>query len=397
MESNRPIPASLWTGAIIAGGLSIGTGLLIVALILVIPQMRQSPLLVMSTGVSLIALLVGLGLIWAGLTGHKRVPSPIFYARWSGLFFLFVPLVLILVAVFIPGEWQNRALFAPVHLGVAALPPFFILSLLTWAAGRERTLSLRALVATSSGGAFSVLLALPVEGLGFALSAAIAVVAALLVPGGSAEVERLVTLFEQWAVRPPVPMEQALADLFSPVTIATLALTLGVAAPLIEEFGKTLVMGVMGIWKRPGLTRAFLWGVACGLGFAVVEGVTNGSGGLGETTSWIGGMGSRALATTMHMLASGIIGLGWGYWWRKRRWLLPLAYVIAVVFHGLWNFNVVVILSGVGLGMQNSLIGFILSALGVSVQVLLALFAPVALIAIPLLLRRYENKRDIIS
>ena len=354
-------------------------------------------MLVISIGVSLIALFLGIGLMWAGLTGLKQLPSPKFYPRWGGLIFLLLPIILILVAVFVPGEWQNRALFAPVHLGVAVMPAFFLLSLLTWAAGHERTLSLRELIATASGGALSVLLAMPVEGVGFVLSAAIAVAVAIVIPGGSAEVQRLIALFEQWAVSAPPNTEQALADLTSPITLVTLALTLAVVTPLIEEFGKTLVMSVMGIWKRPGLTHSFLWGAACGLGFAVVEGVTNGAGGLGEVGSWVGGMGSRALATTMHMLASGIIGLGWGYWWRKRRWMLPFAYVAAVAFHGLWNFNVVVILSGVGLGMQNALLGFVLSALGIGVQVLLALFAPVALIAIPLLLHRYERKTSLSS
>ena len=389
MESKKQIPTLLWISAAIAGGLTAGTGLLIILLTFFLPKESGGPISVILVGVGGIALTLGIGLLATGLAGMKHVPSPKFYTKWGWLIFLVLTVGLILVALLIPGDWQERPLFALIHLGMAAMPAFFMLSLLTLAAGRQQTLSLRELIVTASGGALATLLALPVELIGFVISAIIVTIAALVIPGGGAEVERLTTVLEQWAVTPPVQTEEILATIASPVVLATLALTLAAIAPLIEELGKTLILGVLGIWKRPGLTRAFLWGAACGLGFAVVEGVANGAGGLGEIAGWLGGMGSRALATSMHMLTSGVLGLGWGFFWRKRRWVLPLAYVGAVTFHGLWNFNIIAIIGGVGIGTQHSPAGFVLAIAGAGLQVVLVLFAPLALIAIPLLLRRY--------
>ena len=152
MENERQKPPLLWIVAAIAGGLAIGSSLLLFLLTFVIPQMHTAPLPVILIGVSLVVLFLGIGLMWAGLTGLKRLPPPKFYTRWGGFSFLFLTLGLILVAAFIPGDWQNRALFAPIHLGVAVFPAFFLLSILTWIAGQERTLSLRELIAAASGG-----------------------------------------------------------------------------------------------------------------------------------------------------------------------------------------------------------------------------------------------------
>jgi RsiW-degrading membrane proteinase PrsW (M82 family) len=156
-----------------------------------------------------------------------------------------------------------------------------------------------------------------------------------LFPNGNNEVMRLTTMVDQWMVMPPTTMEEIVPLISSPVVIVIITITLGFITPLIEEFGKTLIMCAMRIWQRPGLTQSFVWGAACGLGFALVEGVGNGALGLGDVGGWLGGAGARSLATAMHMLASGLMGLGWGMLWQKRWWGLPLSYVAAVVFHGL--------------------------------------------------------------
>lgn len=389
MRKEQQKPASLWIVAAIAGGLATGVSLLLILLTLILPKESDSPVPVILVSVGVIALTLGIGLLSAGLSGMRHLSSPTCYTKWGWLVFLALTVGLILVTLPVPGDWQKRPLFAPIHLGMAAMPAFLLLSLATLAAGRQRTLSLREFIVTASGGAMTTLLALPVEIIGFVISAIIVIIAALVIPGGAAEVEHLSTVLEQWAVTPPAQAEEVLTTIATPVALATLALTLAVIAPLIEELGKTLVMGVMGIWKRPGLTRAFLWGAACGLGFAIVEGVSNGAGGLGEVAGWLGGMGARALATSMHMLTSGVIGLGWGFFWRKRRWALPLAYVGAVTFHGLWNFNIIAIIGGIGVGLQASPLGFAVAVAGVGMASILVLFAPLALIIIPLLLRRY--------
>ncbi len=175
----------------------------------------------------------------------------------------------------------------------------------------------------------------------------------------------------------------------SPMVIITLVLSLSVIAPLIEEFGKTLVMGVIGIWVRPSVIASFVWGVACGLGFAWLEGVSNGAIGIGGTTGWLGAAGVRFFATGMHCAASGLLGLGWGAFWRGRRWVLPLAYLGAVTFHGLWNLNVILSVGGLAWSTTNATAGGLAAGFGVLFESTLILVSLSSLIGIPLALRRF--------
>ena len=115
--------------------------------------------------------------------------------------------------------------------------------------------------------------------------------------------------------------------------------------------------------------------------------------GLGQTSEWIGGVGMRVFASAMHAFTSGLLGLGWGLFWQKRYWALPLAYFIAVAFHGLWNFNVVGMLGGASLALESSPLWGGLSLLSVGVQISLSLIAPVILILIPVILKVYTAKQ----
>ena len=390
----KPLPQMLWiitavTGAVLIAGSILGT-----ALIFILPQTVEDTIATILTSLSLAGFLLGLGLVWVGWSGRQRLPAPQVYARWGWAVCLCLLIIVVGIAVLTPDTWHERPLFAPLHLGLAALPAFFLFALVTLIAGRYRALTFRELIAAMSSGAASIMMALPVELVGFVISAIAVVLVALLLPGGMAEIDRMGAMIEQWTRMPPTDMEQILETIASPIVLAMLFLVFVVIAPVVEEIGKTIVMGVMGFWHRPGLTQAFVWGAACGLGFAIVENVTNGANALGEVWGWLGGMGTRALATAMHMLASGIVGLGWGFFWRKRRWVLPLAYVVAILFHSLWNFNVVLSIAGTAIGFATSSLGFIITALGMGLIVVLALVAPLALLGIPVLLRAYESKAE---
>ncbi len=346
------------------------------------------------TSLSLVGFLLGLGLLWGGWSAQQRLPSPQAYVRWGWVVCLLLIIVFAGVALLTPEEWQQRSIFAPLHLGLAALPAFLWLNLITLAAGRYRAVTFRELIVAIGSGATSIAMALPVEIVGFVISAIGVAIVALLLPGGAAEINRMGALVEQWRLVPPTDMQQILEAIASPIVLVMLFLVFVIIAPLVEEVGKTLVMSLMGFWHRPGLTQAFLWGAACGLGFAIIENVTNGASGLGERWGWLGGMGMRAFATAMHMLTSGIIGLGWGFFWRKRRWMLPLAYGIAMLFHALWNLNAVMSIGGMAIGTASSSLGLLFTAIGMGLTIMLAFFAPLALIGIPVLLRSYETKAE---
>ena len=386
----KPLPQVLWIIAAVTGIAIIIGSILGAVLIFILPPTTKDTLAVVLPSLSLIGLLLGLGLVWAGWSGWQHLPAPTVYIRWGWAVCLLLILLLVGIAVLIPEDWQQRPIFALLHLGLAAIPAFLLMTLIVLSAGRYRALTYRELIAAIGGGAASIAMALPIEIIGFAISLIAIVLVTLVLPGGVNEINRMVAIAEQWRLMPPTNTEQIVEILASPVVLVLLFLMLVVIAPVVEEVGKTLVMGALGLWHRPSLTKAFIWGAACGLGFAIVESVTNGANGLGELWGWLGGMGARALAATMHMLTSGIVGLGWGFFWRKRRWVLPVAYGIAILFHALWNFNAVVSIGGAAISTVSSSLGFIVAAIGMGLMVILALFAPFALIGIPVLLRAHE-------
>lgn len=388
----KPLPQALWIITAVTGGALIVGSILGAALIFILPPTMGDVLSVILPSLSLIGLLLGLGLIWAGWSGGKRLPVPTIYVRWGWAVCLILIIILVGIAVLTPEDWHQRPIFALLHLGMAAIPAFLLLTLMTLTVGRYRALTFRELIAALSGGAASIALALPIEIIGFAISVIAVVLVALVLPGGVEEINRMGAIAEQWTLMPPTDMEQIVGAIASPVVLVILFLVLVVIAPIAEEVGKTLVMGAIGFWHRPGLTQAFVWGAACGLGFAIVESVTNGAGGLGELWGWLGGMGARTLAAAMHMLTSGIVGLGWGFFWRKRRWVLPLAYGIAILFHASWNLNAVMSIGGTAIGTVSSSLGFIVAAISMGLMVILALFTPFALIGIPVLLRAHESE-----
>lgn len=394
---NKPLPQVLWSITIITGAAIIAGSILGAALILILSPAAEDVLAMILTSLSFIGLLLGLGILWAGWSGRQGLPAPTVYARWGWAVCLVLIAILAGIAMLTPADWHQRLIFTPLHLGLAALPALLLLSLMALTTGRHRALTFRELIATMSGGAASVVMALPLEMIGFVISLIVVVLIALVLPGGVEEINRMSALAKQWTLMPPTDIEQIAEAIASPLVLIMLFLVFVIVAPVVEEIGKTLVMGVMGFWRRPGLTQTFLWGAACGLGFAIVESVTNGASGLGERWSWLGGMGARALAAAMHMLTSGIVGLGWGFFWRKRRWLLPLAYGTAILFHALWNLNAVISIGGTAIGTITSPIGFIFAALGTGLMIILALCAPLALIGIPVLLRAYETEKPGVS
>jgi hypothetical protein len=393
----KPLPQVLWIIAAVTGAAIIIGSILGAALIFILPPATKDVLTVILPGLSLIGLLLGLGLVWTGWSGWQHLPAPTVYIRWGWAVCLLLILLLVGIAVLIPEDWQQRPIFALMHLGLASIPAFLLLTLVVLSAGRYRALTYRELIAAMSGGAASIVMALPIEIIGFAISVLAIVLVALVLPGGVDEINRMGAIAEQWRSMPPTDMEQIGEAFASPVVLVFLFLVLVIIAPITEEIGKTLVMGVMGFWHRPGLTKAFIWGAACGLGFGIVESVTNGAGGLGELWGWLGGMGARALAVAMHMLTSGIVGLGWGFFWRKRRWVLPVAYGIAILFHALWNLNAVMSIGGTAIGTVSSSLGFIVAAISIGLMVILALFAPFALIGMPVLLRAHETESSQIA
>jgi hypothetical protein len=123
--------------------------------------------------------------------------------------------------------------------------------------------------------------------------------------------------------------EQFIAGLF----------TASVLAPLSEEFGKSLGVRFM---MRANSTRAqcFLLGAFAGAGFAFLEALLYGLGGIseGSLSSWWAIMLIRGGSTSLHVLCTGLAGLGWWYWSRAKEHRTALAlFGGAMLIHAAWN------------------------------------------------------------
>ncbi len=395
LSSKPPVITSrriLWGLVGATGGLGLLGGLLGIALAFWLPLNAGDSIGVMLSSVGLLTALFGSGLLWAGLTGWRQSPAPNSHTRWGWLVFLGLSIIALVIGALIPGDRHYNPAFALLHVGVMFFPAATLMALILQAAGRTVAPTLRQMALTVVGGAASVILALPLELFAFVVCVLLVFGVAAVVPGGADEVARLSAMLEQWQTQPPADADAVLTLVGSPLVLITLTMIFAIVAPLIEEFGKTLVLGLMGIWQRPGLLGAFLWGAMCGLGFAVLENITNGAMGLGEVAGWLSGTGARMLATGMHILTSGLLGLGWAGLWQRRWWALPLAYCVAVFYHGLWNLNIVLAVSGAALGLTTSSAAYVLMLIGVGFEIVLILAMPLLLFGIPIWLRRYTKQ-----
>ena len=390
MTDGVHIPQWVWVlGGLVGLGL-IALGGLLVLLPLIMPAALEDVVVVVAS-YGLISLTVGLCLCGVGLRGWQNRSSRRFYSKWVWGLLLALILIIGVIGASFPAEGQSGFLFAPLHFALITLPGLLLFSLVSLLAGSGAAISIRRMLLAVIGGVSSIILALPVEFIGLMLSSLVGAAITLLTPGGEAEIDRIVQLMMRWVETPPSDESEIMGMLASPLVLMTLGLTLAIITPVVEEFGKTLVMGLLGIWSRPSLLPSFLMGAACGLGFAWFEGVGNGALGLGASSAWGISVSMRFLATAMHALTSGILGLGWGWFWRRRRWALPLCYVVSVLLHGLWNLNVVLSLAGAALNTTSEVMGSVAIIAGVSVQVALTGMVLVALVSIPLVLRRRDE------
>lgn len=158
---------------------------------------------------------------------------------------------------------------------------------------------------------------------------------ATLQPDWATGLQDLAEQMQRGAFADPAALER----LLSPAVVLGVLLFASVFVPLVEELAKSLAVPLVAATGRR-LTRldGFLLGVAAGAGFALVEGMLNGTLGLSAPSGWAGTMLTRAGAAGMHCLASGLFGLGWQAVLRERRIGRGLGLAAAsMTLHGLWN------------------------------------------------------------
>jgi len=370
------------------GGLSIALlgllgGVLYFMLPVVFERGEADPLQISIVGTAFIVLGLGLGLSlgWQGLSSLLGRPSRPFRPRPMGLLALFV-LSVVVGQIILVTDFFAPLVFPPFHVLGAALPPLIVVAFV----GRRLTsvavpVRWREVILQIGSGAFlAIFLAFGSEatfGL-FTLFAVLLIVA--LTPNGMAWLQELTTNLQDpsW-IADPVNLSQVL--LSPPIAIA-LVLIFVVIAPLGEELFKPLGVALMS-YRRPGVARAFLWGVAGGAGFAIGEGFFNSAIAL---EGWSAVVLLRGGSTLMHCLGSGLMGLGWYHLLRTRRlWPILGTYAASVGLHVLWNMGAIgmaaISLGAMASGADETRQAF--SGLGVLVLgaylILLALFMALAI------------------
>lgn len=345
--------------------------------------------------VALLVLTVGLGAAlawqaWQAVNGRESRPFRPARVWPLALLFLFA---LILGRTVLTLDLLPALTFPLLHLVTAVAPPVIIVGLV----GRSLSGLTRwrdMILQTGSGAFVATVIAFFLEiiaGLGL-IALASAIVA--LQPGGQ---ELLEPLLDRMASSTGLEDPAFLSSLAqSPVIIGLALLILAVVVPLIEEAAKTLGVGLMS-YRRPTMAQAFLWGLAGGAGFALVEGLLNTLMGL---EGWLLAMLSRIGATVLHCFVGGLMGLAWYYLLAERRWLRALGlYVASVSLHGLWNALAggltLLSLQAEGtapVGAGQSLIG-----MGVFVALALLVIVGFAVVMSLVLLTRYVRQRSVVG
>lgn len=129
-----------------------------------------------------------------------------------------------------------------------------------------------------------------------------------------------------------------------PSLYAILLIMLAVVAPLVEEMVKPLAVVIL-IGRVKSKAEAFALGLACGIGFNLVE--TTGYISSGTGSDWLNIALIRSGAGLLHGFGAAMVALGWYILthkeegsWPRRIWLSISCALYAMIQHAAWNGSV---------------------------------------------------------
>jgi len=140
----------------------------------------------------------------------------------------------------------------------------------------------------------------------------------------------------------------------NPLTLLTVLAFLSAFVPIIEEIFKSL--GVLLVADRLNTpAQGFALGVLSGAGFALAESLFAS---VTTDATWALTLGMRAISSTMHMLATGLVGWGIAYARLEKRYFRLFGMLLlAILLHGAWNAGAVLAMAG-GVGVMLSMPNF---------------------------------------
>lgn len=303
-------------------------------------ELNASPLTSVLTASTLLAIgLLLLPVAWLSLKRLRGEEFPTFHLpalrtwEWVAIPALWL-IVLALATLY--HDAPGALWYAPfLHFLSIALPVYFVVRIAIHHIPLGT--SQHAWSAFGAGMTLGPLLAVIVEVAFLLLGVLIVAVYLGLNPDLMAEAERLVNQFQR--ARDLDSLFQQVGPLLkSPLTLLVGLLFLSFLVPIIEEIAKSL-----GVWlvadRLTSPAQGFALGVLAGAGFALAESL---SASLTADDSWALTLGMRAISGSMHMLASGLFGLGIAYARLQKRPLrLAGLALLSMLLHSVWNAGAV--------------------------------------------------------
>ena len=343
-------------GTLLAISAAIGSLFLVALNESVIPEANVSLLATILTASTLIA--VGLLLLPVAWLSLKRLRGQEFESfslpalrpwAWIALPALWL-LVMTLATLFHNALGSNW--YAPfLHFSSIALPIYLIvrISINRIPLGSSQ----RAWGVFSSGMTLSPILAIITEGFVIVFGLIAFGVYIGLNPEKMFDFERLVNQIQQ---APDMDSLIFLAEPFlkNPLTLFIALTLLSVFVPIIEETSKSL-----GVWlvadRLNTPAQGFALGILSGAGFALAESLFAS---VTADETWAIALAMRAVSSSMHMLASGLIGWGIAYARLEKRYLRFLGMtILGMLLHAAWNAGVVFSVAG-GVRVMFAMPGF---------------------------------------
>ena len=290
---------------------------------------------------------IGLLLLPAGVLSWQRLNGRIFESfqlprlsawGWIVLSLLWI-VVLILAGLFFDGS--GAAWYLPfLHFLAVAIPVYLLVrvTIHTIPLGSIQ----RVWAVFESGYSLSLLLAIILETLMVALAIILLAIFIGLNPERLAEMQRLATRIE--AAGDAEALIRMLGPfLRNPLTLLGALGFLSVFVPIVEELAKSI-----GVWlvvdRLRSPAQGFALGLLSGAGFALAESL---SATLTPDGTWVLSFMTRAVSSCMHMLASGLAGMGISYL-RLERNLLKMTFLtcLAILLHASWNAGAILMVYG---------------------------------------------------
>jgi len=177
----------------------------------------------------------------------------------------------------------------------------------------------------------------------------------------------------------------------NPLVVASVIAFGALIVPLIEELIKPI-----GAWFLVGrkVTPAagFAAGALSGAGYGFIESLLLS----GNATSWAALVTARIGTTAVHIFTAGLVGWALVQTWQRRRFLrLALAYLGAVLIHGLWNgLTLAISLQMLAQAEDFSLTVSSITPLGIIAPIGIAILALACLLGLIIANRSLQRKRD---